>query len=231
MNYKAIDMKFSETVAEWMAKGYVINTGTMSGIGSEEKTKVDLTNGKEIIRVLLSDRVEVDSDAEDFLSCCDGYTLIVGRVPNVPKDYKPHTCKNFGSPWNHKLIVLSSESFYKIGAEWFVDPKLCIRLGYNYVTSSVSKNAFYNQFINSVSLDCATSAAYMNPSDINRLTVGMGTSLGKFYADIACMFQFQHGDFYAFSTQQGNPNVNNDLPSTRVKLDRTQVMLTLGYRF
>lgn len=119
MNYKAIDMKFSETVAEWMAKGYVINTGTMNGIGSEEKTKVDLTNGKEIIRVLLSDRVEVDSDAEDFLSCCDGYTLIVGRVPNVPKDYKPHTCKNFGSPWNHKLIVLSSESFYKIGAEWF----------------------------------------------------------------------------------------------------------------
>lgn len=126
---------------------------------------------------------------------------------------------------------LKGVSTFKIGAEWFVDPKLCIRLGYNYVTSSVSKNAFYNQFINSVSLDCATSAAYMNPSDINRLTVGMGTSLGKFYADIACMFQFQHGDFYAFSTQQGNPNVNNDLPSTRVKLDRTQVMLTLGYRF
>lgn len=119
MNYKAIDMRFSETVAEWMAKGYVINTGTMSGIGSEEKTKVDLTNGKEIIRVLLSNRVKVDSDAEDFFSCYDGYTLIVGRVPNVPKDYKPHTCKNFGNPWNHKLIILSSESFYKIGAEWF----------------------------------------------------------------------------------------------------------------
>lgn len=117
MNYKEIDMKFSETVAEWMAKGYIINTGTMNGIGSEEKTKVDLTNGKEIIRVLLSDRVEVD--AENLLSCCDGYTLIVGRVPNVPKDYKPHTCKNFGNPWNHKLIILSSESFYKIGAEWF----------------------------------------------------------------------------------------------------------------
>ena len=131
---------------------------------------------------------------------------------------------------------LKGVSTFKIGAEWYVDPKLCIRLGYNYVTSPISKNAFYNQFINSVSLDYATSTAYMNPSAINRITVGMGTNFGNFYADLACMFQSQHGDFYAFYVdnnlrRDGYGSGNNALPATRVKLDQTKVMLTLGYRF
>lgn len=124
MNYKAIDVKFSETVAEWMAKGYVINTGTMSGFGSREQTKIDLTNGKEIIRVLLSNDVDTDSEeSDDCYISYSGYSLIVGRVPNVPKEYKPHTCRNFGSPWNHELEILSRENFYRISAkydgEWF----------------------------------------------------------------------------------------------------------------
>lgn len=126
---------------------------------------------------------------------------------------------------------LKGVSTFKIGAEWYVDPKLCIRLGYNYVTSPISKSAFYNQFINSISLDCATTTAYMNPSDINRITVGMGTNFGNFYADLACMFQNQKADFYAFSTQQGNANNINDVPATRIKMNQTKVMLTLGYRF
>jgi hypothetical protein len=71
----------------------------------------------------------------------------------------------------------------------------------------------------------------MNPSDINRITVGMGTNFGNFYADLACMFQNQKADFYAFSTQQGNANNINDVPATRIKMNQTKVMLTLGYRF
>ncbi len=133
---------------------------------------------------------------------------------------------------------LKGVSTFKIGAEWYVDPKLCIRFGYNDVTSPMSKNAFYNQFINSMSLDCATTTAYMNPSAINRFTVGMGTNLGNFYADLACMFQNQHADFYAAYptetynvTPNGVVNEPNALPATRLKFNQTKVMLTLGYRF
>ena len=87
----------------------------------------------------------------------------------------------------------------------------------------MDKNAFYNQYINSASLDYATSTAYMNPGAINRITVGMGTNFGNFYADIAYMFQQQKADFYAFD--------NIDLPATSIKLNRSKVMITLGYRF
>ena len=118
---------------------------------------------------------------------------------------------------------LKGVSTFKIGAEWYVDPKLAIRLGYNYVSSPMDKNAFYNQYINSASRDYATSTAYMNPGAINRITVGMGTNFGNFYADIAYMFQKQKADFYAFD--------NIDLPATSIKLNRSKVMITLGYRF
>lgn len=118
---------------------------------------------------------------------------------------------------------LKGVSTFKIGAEWYVDPQLAIRLGYNYVSSPMDKNAFYNQYINSASLDYATSTAYMNPGAINRITVGMGTNFGNFYADIAYMFQQQKADFYAFD--------NIDLPATSIKLNRSKVMITLGYRF
>lgn len=126
---------------------------------------------------------------------------------------------------------LKGVSTFKAGLEWYVDPKLAIRLGYNYVSTPMSSKAYYNQFINSASLDYATSTAYMNMSDINRLTVGVGTNFGSFYADLAYMYQKQHGDFYAFNTQNGYDTQANDLPATRIQLNRSKVMLTLGYRF
>ena len=145
---------------------------------------------------------------------------------------------------------LKGVSTFKIGAELFVDPKVCIRVGYNYVSSPYDKGAFYNQYINSQSLDEASSTAYMNLSSINRWTVGLGVNLGKFYADVAYMYQNQHGDFYAFNTQYGdrttsysqydayintNPSAadmyKNDISGTRIQLNRSKFILTLGYRF
>ena len=119
----------------------------------------------------------------------------------------------------------------KLGAEWFVDKNFCIRLGYNYVTSPYEKNAFYNQFINSASLDYATTPGYMNVSDISRLTVGLGMTFGNFYVDLACQAQWQHGDFCPFNTQVGNVNNANEILPSRINLNRTKGMLTLGYRF
>ena len=126
---------------------------------------------------------------------------------------------------------LKGVSTFKLGMEWYVDPQLAIRLGYNYVSTPMKKNAWYNQFINSASLDYATSTAYMNMSDIHRLTVGIGTNFGNFYADFAYMYQIQNGDFFAFNTQNGYDNQPNDLPATHIKLNRSKVMFTLGYRF
>ena len=120
---------------------------------------------------------------------------------------------------------------FKVGAEWMVDKSFAIRAGYNHVTSPFDSKAFLNQTINSASLDYATSTNYMNLSGINRWTVGIGYNTGNFYIDAACQYQNQHGNFYAFTTQNGNENAVNDCPRQRLDLSRTQLMLTLGFRF
>lgn len=126
---------------------------------------------------------------------------------------------------------LKGVSTVRLGAEAKLDYGLSLRLGYNYVSSPIKKTAFQNQFINSASLDYSTSTNYMNLSDINRCTVGLGYKSKNFYADFAYQYQKQSGEFYAFSTQQGSSTNKNDAPSTNLKLDKSQFLLTLGYKF
>lgn len=118
----------------------------------------------------------------------------------------------------------------RLGAEASVEA-FSVRVGYNYITSPMKDKAFLNQFINSASLDYSTSTDYMNLSDINRLTCGFGYSGKHFYADFAYMFQKQDGDFYAFSTQRGDESAVNDARPSKIKLDKSKFLLTVGYSF
>ena len=126
---------------------------------------------------------------------------------------------------------LKGVSTIRLGAEAKLDYGLSLRLGYNYVSSPMKSNALQNQFINSASIDYSTSTNYTNLSDINRFTAGLGYKATHFYADFAWQYQKQTGDFYAFSTQQGNDATENLAPCTKLKLDRSQLLFTLGYKF
>lgn len=53
MKYIDINQRFTAKVAEYIAKGYTINTATMSG-SQGEVAHVDLTDGKQVVRVLLA---------------------------------------------------------------------------------------------------------------------------------------------------------------------------------
>ena len=131
---------------------------------------------------------------------------------------------------NHFLKGVST---LRLGAEGKFDYGISLRLGYNYVSSPIKKSAFENQFINSAAVDYATSTAYVNPGDINRYTVGAGYRGNHFYADFAYQYQQQNGEFHAFNTQRGDESgaTPNDAPMTKLKLDRNQFLLTLGYKF
>lgn len=126
---------------------------------------------------------------------------------------------------------LKGVSTVRLGAEAKLDYGLSLRLGYNYVSSPMKSPAFQNQFINSASLDYSTSTNYVNLGDINRCTVGLGYKAKHFYADFAYQYQKQSGDFYAFSTQAGDASNENEAPATKLKLDKSQFLLTLGYKF
>ena len=60
MKYIDINQKFTAKVAEYIAKGYTINTATMSG-SQGEVAHVDLTDGRQVVRVLLDSFTEYDS--------------------------------------------------------------------------------------------------------------------------------------------------------------------------
>lgn len=126
---------------------------------------------------------------------------------------------------------LKGVSTFKLGAEIRVVDGFSIRAGYNYVTSAFRKDAFLNHNINSVSIDYATSTDYMNLSDINRYTCGLGYRGNHLYVDFAYQLQKQKGTFYPYNTQQGDASNVNEALASNVKLDKQQLLLTLGYKF
>lgn len=108
MKYESINKRFTETVAEWMAKGYHINTASMGG-SQGEVAHLDLTDGKEIIRIVLDNFHEWDEFAN-----YDGLELIVGRCTD---DVKPDSGRTWGTLWNNHLEIITFERFYQIGRE------------------------------------------------------------------------------------------------------------------
>ena len=72
MKYIDINAKFTAAVNNYLAQGYIINTASMSG-SQGEVAHIDLTNGKQIVRVLLDSFTEW----EDYNNL-KGLKLVVG---------------------------------------------------------------------------------------------------------------------------------------------------------
>lgn len=107
MKYIDINQKFTAKVAEYIAKGYTINTATMSG-SQGEVAHVDLTDGKQVVRVLLDSFTEYDS-----FNSLSGLEIVVG----APADkVVPYDTARYNTIWNNRLEVIESERFYEIGS-------------------------------------------------------------------------------------------------------------------
>lgn len=117
MKFEAINRRITEIVSEYMARGYYINLSSSHNIGMDEVGKVDLTNGDEIIRVYVRNDRE---NAKDYTYSLEILTLVVGRVPKEKK-VVPNTERCSWSPWNHELEELSTECYYKVGDNWYVN--------------------------------------------------------------------------------------------------------------
>lgn len=107
MKYIDINQKFTAKVAEYIAKGYTINTATMSG-SQGEVAHVDLTDGKQVVRVLLDSFTEYDS-----FNSLSGLEIVVG----TPADKViPYDAARYNTIWNNRLEVIESERFYVLGS-------------------------------------------------------------------------------------------------------------------
>ena len=107
MKYIDINQKFTAKVAEYIAKGYTINTATMNG-SQGEVAHVDLTDGKQVVRVLLDSFTEYDS-----FNSLSGLEIVVG----TPADKViPYDAARYNTIWNNRLEVIESERFYVLGS-------------------------------------------------------------------------------------------------------------------
>lgn len=103
MNYVDINKKYTATVAEYMAKGYTINTRTMNG-SQGDYAHIDLTDGTEVIRIM------VDTFHEWTDISLDGLEIIVGRadsevIPNCENDYRSASTWGSGARVPHGVGI------------------------------------------------------------------------------------------------------------------------------
>lgn len=101
-----INRRYTDIVNDYIQSGYDINTSTMSG-SQGEIAKIDLTNGTEIVRILIDDSTDYHELASDYTE------IIVGRVTdNITPDDK----NSSATVWNQHLDIIFEERFYQISS-------------------------------------------------------------------------------------------------------------------
>jgi len=129
--------------------------------------------------------------------------------------------------------TLKGVSTLKVGLEYKPITNLAVRLGYNYVSPMFDENGYRDQTIYSPGVAYATSTDYTNWKATNRFTCGVGYNYQNLFIDVAYQYTIQKGDFYPFMSYTDASDSKYDCiaPSTEVKYNRHQVMMTVGYKF
>ena len=104
---------YTEKVAELLAKGYILHPETMSG-SQGEMAHIDLTNGFEILRVLIETSLSFDGYG-------DILTIRVGRCMDEIRG-------SWHTIWNNRLETLSEIKLAKISDNFYTTPEKGMRM-------------------------------------------------------------------------------------------------------
>ena len=107
MKFAEINKRYTEIVTEYIAKGYTITTATMNG-SQGEIAHIDLTDGKEVIRVLVE-------KAHENCYTFEFYQIVVGKCTDKVKINCGDT---YGTIWNNHLEIIHCEKFYVVGKNY-----------------------------------------------------------------------------------------------------------------
>ena len=140
---------------------------------------------------------------------------------------------------NHTKEVLKGVSTLKLGVEYKPVSNVALRMGYNYVSPKYVSDAQKDPGLASLGTAYSSTTDYTNWGEINRFTLGVGYQVKKFNIDLAYQYSAQKGSFAPFSNVRdvtytsGTTKIteSNIASNTDVKNNRSQLLLTLGYRF
>lgn len=117
MKFENINKKFTEMVNGYINKGYYFNAGTMDGSQTDEIAKVDLTNGKEIIRVV-TERKREQVQVGALTDLLNKIVVKAGRVGEKCNKNVNRDCEFGSTIWNSELEVLEIAEYYEV-QYWF----------------------------------------------------------------------------------------------------------------
>lgn len=137
---------------------------------------------------------------------------------------------------DHTAANLKAGHNFKLGMEFKLAKNLYGRLGYNYYATAYTNQSRMNQDLDSYALVYNTYTDYMNKSDVNLYTIGLGYKWKHCYLDVVYKMRSQSADFYAFDdcyifSPDYTGNTNVQLDPVHVNLNRHQVAMTLGFKF
>ena len=104
---------YTEKVTELLARGYILHPETMSG-SQGEMAHIDLTNGSEILRVLIETSLSFDSYGDILI-------IRVGRCTD-------EICGSWHTIWNNHLETLSEIKLAKISENFYTTPEEGMRM-------------------------------------------------------------------------------------------------------
>ena len=167
-----------------------------------------------------------------------GYTVGKDLALGAEYEYQDYSTMRFEDANDNKIDALKSEaksatkgvSTLRLGAEYKVIPEFAFRLGYNYTSAIFKNDAIKALPIESIQTD----TDFSNLKAMNTYTLGIGYRGSSFYADLAYKYTVQDSDFYPFYYPETNGSKVTNLMSpdaTRVTDSRSQVLLTMGFRF
>lgn len=139
----------------------------------------------------------------------------------------------------HTKDVLKGVSTLKLGIEYKPVSNVALRMGYNYVGAMYASDRQKDPGLASLGTAYSSTTDYTNWGEINRFTLGVGYQVKKFNIDLAYQYSAQKGSFAPFSNVKdvtytsGTTTIteSNIASITDVKNNRSQLLLTLGYRF
>ena len=139
----------------------------------------------------------------------------------------------------HTKEVLKGVSTLKLGIEYKPVSNVALRMGYNYVGAKYASDVQKDPGLASLGTAYSSTTDYTNWGEINRFTLGVGYQVKKFNIDLAYQYSAQKGSFAPFSNVKdvtytsGTTTIteSNIASITDVKNNRSQLLLTLGYRF